>query len=606
MRNSRPERQLDKLEPLKTFEQSIMVRLLIDPEDGQIVAANEAACRYYGYTPDQFRAMNIKDVNALDEATVLGAMERARNLERNSFRFRHRLASGELRDVDVYSGPVILGNRTLLESTIVDVTESVQTSHALAEAAERLRVLENTTTDGVLLLDASGRVVEVNQHYAEMTGYSIGELTSMSIGDLDARETTEAIVGRMSIYRKSDYRRFDRIHRRKDGGLIDVEISIAHVEANDTFIVFIRDITAQRKAAQALRESLELFQNAIDNAPNGMALVSPDGKWLQVNPALCRLTGYSEEELLGRKLWDIVHPGEAATAEQDFHDLLAGRVATVRTERRYVRKDGTDVPVLASDSLLVRGDAQQPLYFVVQLQDVSEQKRVEEGLRRSNEELEQFAYVVSHDLRAPLRAIRNLVGWIVEDLGGEQGLPPAVVSNVGLLRQRTDRLDALIEGILSYARIGNEVHEAVDLDAGRLVEDIWSLLAPSERVRLRLDCRVDQMRVAEVPLSLVLRNLMDNAAKHNTSPEACVDVAISEEARDYLFDVADNGPGIPPEHRERIFRIFETLQPKDATGTVGVGLALVRKTVAQAGGTIEVLNNPAGHGALFRLRWPKA
>jgi len=597
---------LDELEALKPFQQSIMVRLLVDPADGRIVAANDAACRYYGYSLEQFTSMDVKNINVLDKATITAEMEHARTLQRNRFRFRHRLADGELRDVDVYSGPIVMGGRTLLESTIVDVTEAVQTSHALADAAARLRVLMNTTTDGVVVLDVSGRVVEVNQRYSEMIGYPIDELIVMSIGDIDARETTEAIVGRMSAYRESEYQRFERVHVRRDGALIDVEISIAHVNANDTFIVFIRDITAQHRAAQALRESLELFQNAIDNAPNGMALVSPDGRWLQVNPALCRLTGYSEEELLALKLWDIVHPGEAETAEQDFRDLLAGKVATVRTERRYVRKDGTDVPVMASDSLLVRGDAQQPLYFVVQLQDVSEQKRVEEGLRRSNEELEQFAYVVSHDLRAPLRAIRNLVGWITEDLGGDQGLPPSVVSNVGLLRQRTDRLDALIEGILSYARIGSEIHEAVDLDSRRLVEDIWSLLGPSERVRLRIDCRVDQMRVAEVPLSLVLRNLMDNAAKHNTSPDACVDVAISEEARDYRFDVADNGPGIPPEHRERIFRIFETLQPKDATGTVGVGLALVRKTVAQAGGTIEVLDNPAGQGALFRLRWPKA
>jgi PAS domain S-box-containing protein len=607
--NSSPERELDELESLKTFEQSLMVRLLIDPADGKIVAANAAACRYYGYTAEQFRSMSVTDVNALDVATIATEMERARTLQRNSFRFRHRLAAGEQRDVDVYSGPMILGGRTLLESTIVDVTEAVQTSQALAEAAERLRVLMNTTTDGVFLLDASGRLVEVNQRYAEMSGYSPEELVGTLIGELDAHETTEAVVGRMNNYRQyrqSDYRRFERVHQRKDGVLIDVEISLAHVKANDTFIVFIRDITAQHKAAQELRESLELFQNAIDNAPNGMALVAPDGRWLRVNPALCSLTGYSEEELLGLKLWDVVHPGEASTAEQDFSDLLAGKVAAVRTERRYVRKDGTDVPVMASDSLLVRGGEQQPLYFVVQLQDVSEQKRIEDGLRRSNEELEQFAYVVSHDLREPLRAIRNLVGWIVEDVGGDESLPASVVSNIGLLRQRTDRLDALIEGIMSYSRIGSEIHEAVDLDPSRLVEDIWSLLRPSEAVRLRIDCRVDRMRVAEVPLSLVLRNLMDNAAKHNTAPDPCVDVSISEEARGYRFDVADNGPGIPREHRERIFRIFETLAPEDATGSVGVGLALVRKTVAQVGATIEVLDNPAGTGALFRLRWPKA
>ena len=113
------------------------------------------------------------------------------------------------------------------------------------------------------------------------------------------------------------------------------------------------------------------------------------------------------------------------------------------------------------------------------------------------------------------------------------------------------------------------------------------------------------IHAAEVPLSLVLRNLLDNAVKHNHRPNGLVSVSVSEEKNAYRFDVADDGAGIPPEHRERIFRIFETLQPKDATGTVGIGLALVRKTVSQNGGSIEVLDNPAGRGTLFRVTWPK-
>jgi signal transduction histidine kinase len=306
------------------------------------------------------------------------------------------------------------------------------------------------------------------------------------------------------------------------------------------------------------------------------------------------------------RLWDIVHPDEASAARVDLRRLLDGEVPAVRTERRYVRKDGSEVPVLASDSLLVKDDADQPLYFVVQLQDFSMQKRTEAGLRRSNEELEQFAYVVSHDLRAPLRAIRNLVGWIAEDLSGGSELPPEVVRNIDLLLQRTDRLDALIEGILQYSRIGRETHSVTDIDTRCLIEDTWSLLSPPPSVQLRVRCAVPVVRAAETPLSLVLRNLIDNAVKHNHRANGSVTVAVSEDERTYRFDVADDGPGIPPEHRDRIFRIFETLQPKDATGTVGVGLALVRKTVTGCGGSIEVLDNPDGAGTLFRVHWPKS
>ena len=342
----------------------------------------------------------------------------------------------------------------------------------------------------------------------------------------------------------------------------------------------------------------------MEHALNGIALIAPDGHWLRVNPAMCKLLGYSEEELRALTVSDIVCSEDAAAVADNLKEMLSGKTGAMRAERSLVRKDGTEFPARSAVSL-VRDEAGNPLYMVSQIADVSEQKSVEAGLRRSNEDLEQFAHVVSHDLRAPLRAIRSLVGWIADDLTGESALPPEVAKNIDLLLDRTDRLDALIEGILQYSRVGQESHSAAEIDAARLIEDTWALVGPPASVGLQLDCAVSTIRAAEVPLSLVLRNLLDNAVKHNDRPNGTVAVTVSEDKRAYRFDVADDGPGIPPEQRERIFRIFETLQPKDATGTFGVGLALVGKTISQAGGSIEVLDNPTGRGTLFRVKWPK-
>jgi PAS domain S-box-containing protein len=713
---------------LVLFNQTQAIELLIDPASGRIVEGNPAACSFYGYSSDQMRDMPLSRINAMNPDERAEAIESARSLQKTRFRFRHQLASGAERDVDVLSGPIELNGRTLLLSTVVDVTETLDAQRALAEAAEQLRVLFETSADGVVLMNDEGRLVRVNARYAEMLGYAVDELVGKFVGDVDAHETTEGVIGRLALYRASDYQRFERQHRARDGRLIDLEISLSYVRASESFIIFARDLTArkaderrmaelhelnekmiaglpvgvlayrvdgqcvianpsaealigaasetllaqnfreleswrrsglleqarktietgteltrethivttfglerwlqtttvmfasrgephllvllldvteQRKAEEALRESLDLFQNAMEHAINGMALVAPDGRWLRANPSLCDLTGYTEDELQEMHLWQIVHPEEAAAVEADFRGLGDAKAPNVPIERRCMTRNGIEIPVLISDSLLVRDDSGRPLYAVVGFQDVSEQKHTEAVLRRSIGELEQFAYVVSHDLRAPLRAIRNLVGWIAEDLGGESSLPQIVVKNIDLLRQRTDRLDALIEGILQYSRIGREVRETSELNPAQLIRDTWVLLGPTRRMSLRVDCTVPWLQASEVPLSLVIRNLMDNAIKHNDAPEGIVTVTVRAEEQWYRFDVADNGPGIPAEHRDRIFRIFETLQPKDATGTVGVGLALVRKTVDQIGGRIEVLDNPDGRGALFRVRWPK-
>ena len=342
----------------------------------------------------------------------------------------------------------------------------------------------------------------------------------------------------------------------------------------------------------------------LDASPLGIITFDTDSRVLYWSRGAELTYGWSASEVVGHPAPHF--PGDAGSTvmEDQWRRIRAGETH-LSEETTRVSKTGADIEVALSVVPLL-DNAGRSIGLLATHEDIRGRKRTEANLRRSNEELEQFAYVVSHDLRAPLRAIRNLVGWIAEDMGGESALPPAVVKNIDLLHERTDRLDALIEGILQYSRIGRETHAVAEIDPARLIEGTWSLLGPPASVELELRSDVPTIRVAETPLSLVLRNLLDNAVKHNDQPRGLISVTVSEDKRAYRFDVADNGPGIPPEHRERIFRIFETLQPKDTTGTVGVGLALVRKTISQVGGSIEVLDNPAGRGTLFRVKWPKA
>jgi signal transduction histidine kinase len=223
-------------------------------------------------------------------------------------------------------------------------------------------------------------------------------------------------------------------------------------------------------------------------------------------------------------------------------------------------------------------------------------------LQRSNRELDRFAYVASHDLKAPLRAIDNLSKWIEADVGPI--LPATSREHLVKLRGRVQRMERLLEDLLAFSRAGRVQHAAERVETIALVQNVFDLLAPPQEFRLIVDDNLPQLMTQRVPLETVLRNLMGNAIKHHDRPAGVIRVQARETGELVEFCVADDGPGIDPVYHERIFDLFQTLQPRDQVEGSGMGLAIVKKTVESMGGTIRVDSAP-GQGAQFRFTWPK-
>jgi signal transduction histidine kinase len=230
------------------------------------------------------------------------------------------------------------------------------------------------------------------------------------------------------------------------------------------------------------------------------------------------------------------------------------------------------------------------------------QQRLATALRRSNEELDQFAYATSHDLKAPLRGIMNLAGWIEEDLGVQA--PADVKTNLGLMRTRARRLEALIEGILAYARAGRVREKIESVDLHQLVNDVVELIAPPPGVQVIIGSSLPVLTTERVPLQQVLMNLLQNAVKHGC-PDETGRVEIVAERTDgaWRIEVRDHGPGIAPEFQQRIFGVFQTLAPRDQVEGTGIGLAMVKKLVETRGGRLSV-ESEVGAGAIFSFTWP--
>jgi signal transduction histidine kinase len=223
-------------------------------------------------------------------------------------------------------------------------------------------------------------------------------------------------------------------------------------------------------------------------------------------------------------------------------------------------------------------------------------------LERKNNELDQYAYVVSHDLKAPLRGIDNVTRWIEEDAGGS--MPAPLKKYVDMMKGRVHRLENLINGLLELARIGRVKKTVEKVDINDLLAEIIDILSPPPGFKIETKGRMPVLYTEKVRLEQVFTNLIANSVKYHHRPDGQVLISCRDLGTVYEFSVKDDGPGIDPEYHERIFVIFQTLKERDAIESTGVGLSIVKKIVEDQKGTIMVKSEP-GKGATFIFTWPK-
>lgn len=220
-------------------------------------------------------------------------------------------------------------------------------------------------------------------------------------------------------------------------------------------------------------------------------------------------------------------------------------------------------------------------------------------LEQSNQALQAFSYTASHDLKTPLRGIRNLTEFLVEDYGEE--LPDGALERVGKIRDQAQRMENLLNGLLDYSTADFTQAEQVEVDAAQLVAEIAALLPRPGGMRIEVTTSMPVLRTRVTPLGTVLRNLIANAILHHDKKEGLIEVGSEDCGDHYMFWVKDDGPGIAPAHHTRVFEVFKKLSK---AGSSGVGLALVNKMVQESGGKVY-LESDEGQGATFRFSWPK-
>jgi light-regulated signal transduction histidine kinase (bacteriophytochrome) len=224
------------------------------------------------------------------------------------------------------------------------------------------------------------------------------------------------------------------------------------------------------------------------------------------------------------------------------------------------------------------------------------------ALERRNSELDQFAYVTSHDLKAPLRAIANLSQWIEDDISDQ--LNEENLHQLQLLRGRVHRLEALIDALLQYSRAGRIKAQPQEVDVEALLKQVIETLRPPAQFTIEVTPGMPTLVTEQWPLQQVFTHLIENAIKHHPQAHGTVKISVKEQSNAYEFAVADDGAGIAPQFHERVFVIFQTLQARDTVENTGIGLAIVKRIVESKGGTIR-LESQEGQGATVCFTWPK-
>lgn len=233
----------------------------------------------------------------------------------------------------------------------------------------------------------------------------------------------------------------------------------------------------------------------------------------------------------------------------------------------------------------------------------AEKERYSEELQRSNKELEQFAYVASHDLRAPLKGIKMTAAWVAEDMA--EHMTDDTRESLDLLQSRADRLDELLNSLLQYSRVQSKPHELEETDVNDIIRDVQVLLSLPDGFSVEVVGNLPQVLAVRVQLQQVFQNLIENAIKHHDREAGMITISARDTGSYWTFRVTDDGPGIPIEYHDKVLQIFQTLKRRDEKEASGMGLALVKKIIEQHGGVLTVDSPLNGRGCAMQFTWPK-
>lgn len=603
------------------FEQSAGGMALVSC-DGRLLRVNHALWAMLGYTEAELLTLTLPELLHPDDhhqyrTSTQTLLADAVPVDHAEWRYLHKQGYYVWTLVSMALVQDVIAQPTCFVLHIQDLCAHKQREAAHAARAQSLQLLFEHSSQCIILLDPTGIVLEMNQAALDCAGLTRAEVVQFPFWEMRwwsiTPQTQQQIQAAIAEAQQGHSIAYEIDVLAAENQVATLELLLKPVTDMTGQVIMLiaegRDITEPKRARAAREQMEDRIRDAFDYATIGMALLTPDGRWLKVNQALCDMVGYTEAELLTMNFQSITHPDDLEKNLHHASQLLGGAIRNYEMEKRYIHKRGHIVWVSLSVSL-VRDAQGTPLYTVAQTQDITQRKRTERELERqtseltrSNAELEQFAYVASHDLQEPLRKVASYTTLLARRYKGQ--LDPGADKYIDYIVDGATRMQNLISDLLTYSRVGREqlVMEPVQLSeiVEQVLSDIGATVRESQAV-ITYDA-LPTIAVNRQQIGQVLQNLIANALKFHGHAPPCIHITAELRSDTWVIGVRDNGIGIEPQYAERIFAVFQRLHSRTEYPGTGIGLAICKKIVERHGGTIWMDSEP-GQGSTFYFSLP--
>jgi len=479
----------------------------------------------------------------------------------------------------------------------------------LSEKTSELEGVFINILDPYVVMDLEFNVIKMNPSAKAFLGFDNDkELVNLaSLVHPEYKEyTSESIKTLVTVGTLKNYRARIQV---KDGSekFIHVNSSIIYDKFRKPIAAqgIIRDVTQEMEIKHLLAEQKKELDIIVENSPMGIALLI-DGIFIKTNESFRNLLGYSDAEFKKLHVRDISFAEDLEESKKRMEELQLGEIEHFSLTKRYVKKDGSIV--WAKNTISVVKNAVGKIeYQVAMIEDITNQRLLEKQkekllkeLESSNTSLQEYAHVVSHDLKSPLRSISALVSWLQEDYNDV--LDEDGQQNLRMMQEKVSSMDKLIHGILEYSTANNSKLENKEVDLNKVIKAIKESIFIPDHVELKVPQPLPKIICDKTKIHQLFQNIIGNAVSHIDKKNGLVNVICTEKENHWQFTIEDNGVGIDEKYHKKIFEIFQSIG--NNVGSTGIGLSIVKKIVDRYGGEVW-LDSELGKGTEFHFTLKK-
>ncbi|WP_340075145.1 PAS domain S-box protein [Leptobacterium sp. I13] len=479
----------------------------------------------------------------------------------------------------------------------------------LSEKTSELKGVFENIVDAYVMMDLWGNVLKMNDAAIELLGYDVAKepfnLMELVHKD-DMAYTTEAFRG---LYENGSFTDYQAriVTKSKDIKLVHVNSRVIYNKEGKPTAAqgIVRDITQETIDKEIFEEQKRQLEIIVEDSPIGIVL-TVDGNIVKSNKAFQELMGYTEEELLDKHVKELTYQEDQKSSIKKMEKMNKSTEEQFSMIKRYRRKDAT---IITAKTIVnaVRDHKGNIKYQVALVDDITEQVAIEKqkekllaNLEKSNEELKEYAHIVSHDLKSPLRSISTLASWLREDY--KDILDKDGQNNLLLMQEKVEKMDHLIDGILKYSSINKDAITKEEVNVHQVVEEIINTIYIPEHISIFITDELPIIKADRIRIKQLFQNVISNAVEHINKKKGTIKVGCKNEQKSWIFTIKDNGKGIPKVYHKKIFHVFQSLSNDNKS--TGIGLSIVKKIVDLYEGEIW-LESEDDIGTTFFIRLKK-